>query len=252
MSRLIGFAFLIVGSITIILWIVSSYIQPLLPRTINSNIILTFGILLAVLGALGNLKDIIELIERISSTSPQSPLIIYIEKAWVKYLAPGIYSYQIVFRFLAPNNNIFLRQLRLKGIEHLGFVSPDSLFGTNGLDIKAIYPFSDEDYLSALPNEFETKIETLEKNTFLVRDLQITQQSVLSASLVGYINSFRYSDEWADLPTEKWELRVTLGDDKIVTKIFSFSIHPTNPTYSIRSAYTGFYKAVVNLYDSFR
>lgn len=74
MRRNLSYALLLVALLTFILWIVSQYIQPILPKFINASGILFFAVLLAVLGGLAGLKDTIELVQMFQNRRNQSTL----------------------------------------------------------------------------------------------------------------------------------------------------------------------------------
>lgn len=62
MRRYVGLAALFVAVLTVIVWLVSQFIQPILPGSVNSSAILLFAVLLGVAALLGNFKDVTELV----------------------------------------------------------------------------------------------------------------------------------------------------------------------------------------------
>lgn len=67
MVRLLGYAFILIGALTIIVWAVSQFMQPILPASINNGGILFFAALLSVLGAIAAFKDTVEFLQLFSS-----------------------------------------------------------------------------------------------------------------------------------------------------------------------------------------
>lgn len=61
MNRQIGYALLAVSLLTLLVWAISQFVQPILPSNLNSGLLLFFAALLAVIGALAGFKDVIEL-----------------------------------------------------------------------------------------------------------------------------------------------------------------------------------------------
>ena len=78
MRKVIGFSLFVVATLTILVWGVSYFIQPILPAQINNNMLLFFAVLLSVLAGLAAFKDTIELIrtlgDHISADSKESIL----------------------------------------------------------------------------------------------------------------------------------------------------------------------------------
>lgn len=66
--RNLGIALILISLLTVIVWGVSQFIQPILPDRLNSSLILFFAAILAVSGFLANLKDIIELVQKTPNT----------------------------------------------------------------------------------------------------------------------------------------------------------------------------------------
>jgi len=61
MRRYIGYAFIIILLLTLFIWGISQFIQPLLPSNVNNSVVLLFVVFLAVMSAVANFKDILEL-----------------------------------------------------------------------------------------------------------------------------------------------------------------------------------------------
>jgi hypothetical protein len=64
MRRIVICGILLVAVITIIIWVISKYVQPILPADINSDFVVMAAILVLVLSALAGFKDVLELVER--------------------------------------------------------------------------------------------------------------------------------------------------------------------------------------------
>jgi hypothetical protein len=69
MRRYVGYAFLLVALLALIVWIISQFIQPLLPPNISASAVLFFVALLSVVGFLAAFKDTIELLHLFSGNS---------------------------------------------------------------------------------------------------------------------------------------------------------------------------------------
>jgi hypothetical protein len=74
MRRNLSYALLLVALFSFILWLISQFIQPILPKSINESGVLFFAVLLAVLGGLAGLKDTIELVQMFQNRRNQSNL----------------------------------------------------------------------------------------------------------------------------------------------------------------------------------
>ena len=61
MRKYVGCAFIMVAVLTLVVWAISAFIQPLLPSNINNNLVLFFAAIFGVTGILAAFKDIIEL-----------------------------------------------------------------------------------------------------------------------------------------------------------------------------------------------
>jgi two-component sensor histidine kinase len=69
MRRYLALALLLVALITAILWAISSFIQPILPSGINSNLLILAAAFVAVVGVLAGLKNITELLNYVFARS---------------------------------------------------------------------------------------------------------------------------------------------------------------------------------------
>jgi hypothetical protein len=63
MSRQIGFALLLIALISSIVWMISQYIQPILPYEINGGLVLAFVSIIGTVGFLASFKDTLELMQ---------------------------------------------------------------------------------------------------------------------------------------------------------------------------------------------
>jgi hypothetical protein len=64
---LVALSLFIIAILTCVVFLVSSYVQPLLPTDVNSTLLLWIAALLGVLGVLSLFKDVVELAERLTS-----------------------------------------------------------------------------------------------------------------------------------------------------------------------------------------
>lgn len=65
MLKYIGYAFLTIALLTLVVWLVSVFVQPILPANLNNSLVFFFFVLSAVLGSLAAFKDVIELVQMI-------------------------------------------------------------------------------------------------------------------------------------------------------------------------------------------
>lgn len=72
MWRFAGYALIIIGIITLIIWGISQFIQPILPESINSAGVLLFAALVSTIGVLAGFKDTIELIDLLNKRAPKA------------------------------------------------------------------------------------------------------------------------------------------------------------------------------------
>ena len=63
MSRLAGYALLIIGLISLVVWAVSNYVQPILPFESNNSLFLLFAAITSTAGFISAFKDSIELLQ---------------------------------------------------------------------------------------------------------------------------------------------------------------------------------------------
>jgi hypothetical protein len=56
----VGYALIFVAVLTLIVWAISQFVQPILPTNINKSLILFFIVFTSVVGVLANFKDIAE------------------------------------------------------------------------------------------------------------------------------------------------------------------------------------------------
>jgi len=61
MRRYIVFAFLLIALLTLVVWGISQFVQPILPGNLNNSLILLFAALLGVVAFLAGFKDVVEL-----------------------------------------------------------------------------------------------------------------------------------------------------------------------------------------------
>jgi hypothetical protein len=62
MRKYIGYALIVVAIVTLLVWAISQFVQPLLPGNINGSLILLFAALMAAAIWLGAIKDVAELL----------------------------------------------------------------------------------------------------------------------------------------------------------------------------------------------
>lgn len=72
MRRYIGYAFITVALLTLIVWAISQFVQPILPANINSGLVLFFVALLGVTGLLAQLKDTVEFFQHLFEKPSQA------------------------------------------------------------------------------------------------------------------------------------------------------------------------------------
>jgi hypothetical protein len=72
MRRYVGWAFIMIAVLTLAVWGISAFVQPLLPSDINNNLILFFAVLFGVTGILAAFKDSIELARMLGERPIQS------------------------------------------------------------------------------------------------------------------------------------------------------------------------------------
>jgi len=72
MRKYIGYALIVVAVLTLLVWAISQFVQPLLPTSVNGGLVLLFVALLAVTGVLAQLKDVAELLRSWYERSKQS------------------------------------------------------------------------------------------------------------------------------------------------------------------------------------
>ncbi len=63
MRKIVGYALLIISFFTILIWVISQFVQPILPSSLNNAGILLFAALLSVVGFFAGFKDTIELFQ---------------------------------------------------------------------------------------------------------------------------------------------------------------------------------------------
>ena len=72
MRRYIAYAFLLVAALTLVVWLVSQRVQPIIPPAINSGVVLFFVALLSVVAFIAGFKDIVELVRLFFERPAQS------------------------------------------------------------------------------------------------------------------------------------------------------------------------------------
>ncbi len=72
MRRYVGYALIAIALLTLVVWVVSQFIQPILPASLNSGLVLFFIALLGVIGVLAQLKDIVELFQSVFDKPTQT------------------------------------------------------------------------------------------------------------------------------------------------------------------------------------
>jgi hypothetical protein len=70
MQHHLGYAIIVIAVLTLFVWAVSQFIQPILPDSMNSNLILLFTAFLAVVSILSKFKDVVELFEKVFGKKP--------------------------------------------------------------------------------------------------------------------------------------------------------------------------------------
>ncbi len=82
MRRYIAYAFLLIAILTFVVWVVSQFVQPIIPSTINNGLILFFAALLSVIAVIAGFKDIVELFRLLSDFphKQETPFIDNVEK----------------------------------------------------------------------------------------------------------------------------------------------------------------------------
>jgi hypothetical protein len=71
MVRLIGFALLLIAIVTLVVWGISQFVQPVLPAGINSGLVLLVAALIGVVGFFSAFKDSIELLQMVTQPRDQ-------------------------------------------------------------------------------------------------------------------------------------------------------------------------------------
>ena len=72
MRRYIGYALIVVALLTLAVWTISQFVQPILPSNLNNGLILFFAALTGVSGVLASFKDIVELFHSLSEKQGQN------------------------------------------------------------------------------------------------------------------------------------------------------------------------------------
>lgn len=67
MRRYVGYALLLIAFLTSIIWAVSRFVQPILPKEINGDVLLFLVLFTSTIGVIAGFKDIIELLRLFSS-----------------------------------------------------------------------------------------------------------------------------------------------------------------------------------------
>lgn len=73
MRRYVSYALIAVALLTIVVWVVSQFIQPILPANTNAGLVLFIAALLGVVGVLGQFKDVVELFRSFGERSNELP-----------------------------------------------------------------------------------------------------------------------------------------------------------------------------------
>lgn len=73
MRRYVSYALIAVALLSLVVWAVSQFIQPLLPANTNAGLVLFIAALLGVVGVLGQFKDIVELFRSFGKRSNELP-----------------------------------------------------------------------------------------------------------------------------------------------------------------------------------
>lgn len=66
MKKNIGYTLLTIGILTILVWLFSQFVLPIIPPSINSGIVFFFAILVSVLGSISAFKDTVDIFQTIS------------------------------------------------------------------------------------------------------------------------------------------------------------------------------------------
>jgi hypothetical protein len=240
----LGLSLVTLALLSLIVWLIKSYTLPILPGNINQTILLLIAIILGVSGLLASFNDISDLLHKILGNETGQKEIefleVSVEKAAVKYIQTGNYWVQINLRFYAGEKDIYLKAIRLRTSQGLGWTNENTQFGKNGLPVTFLMPYQEQDFLSLSHEEFYDRIKGLEFNSIKVRDLLIHKDSYLSVALIGDLHSERLPDGWEDFPLNNWHFFIDYGDDKQVDCQFSFSIHPSSPTRAVKFEHYGF------------
>ena len=64
MIKYLSLALIVIAILTILVWAVSQFIQPILPPSINSGLVLIIAVFLGILGVLAQLNEVIELFQK--------------------------------------------------------------------------------------------------------------------------------------------------------------------------------------------
>lgn len=73
MHRYVSYALIAVALLTLVVWLVSQFIQPILPANTNAGLVLFIAALLGVVGVLGQFKDVVELFRSFGERSNELP-----------------------------------------------------------------------------------------------------------------------------------------------------------------------------------
>lgn len=73
MRRYVSYALIAVALLTLAVWLVSQFIQPILPANTNAGLVLFIAALLGVVGVLGQFKDVVELFRSFGERSHELP-----------------------------------------------------------------------------------------------------------------------------------------------------------------------------------
>jgi len=73
MRRYVSYALIAVALLTLVVWAVSQFIQPILPANTNGGLVLFIAALLGVVGVLGQFKDVVELFRSFGERSDELP-----------------------------------------------------------------------------------------------------------------------------------------------------------------------------------
>lgn len=242
--RYLGLGLITLALLSLITWLISLYALPILPSDVNQTVLLLIAVILGISGLLASLNDIVDLLQKIfgSETNKEEVELfkVTVEKAVVKFIQTGNYWVQINLRFYAKEKDIYLKAIRLKTSQGLGWANEDTRFGKNGLPLTFLMPYQEQDLLCLSSDQFYDSVKNLESNSIKVRDLLIQRDSYLSVALIGDLHSERLPDGWEDLPLSGWHFLIEYGDDKQVDCQFSFFIHPSSPTRAVKFEHYGF------------